>query len=202
MPNCRPNWPRSHSYAYPLLTRQAAIKIASYGPIVDLGAGTGYLAAQIERMTGALITPVDICPVGQHGLRAEEAENGWHHGRSFTRVMQGDERILRRYPGYTLCLMFPPKETELPLAYKALRLYEGEHLVYVGEPEFVGPGKLVEFQMSGPEYSTEETRGRTGIAEFHQLLKAEWSLVDQMPLPNWPDLHSALFIYRRQSGKS
>lgn len=190
-------------WAYGLLTEQALRKIAAFAPLVELGAGTGYWAEQLERLFGIAIMAYDICPLAapDFGSHRQRGENGWHSGtagKGYFYVFRGDEKVLSHSPGSTLMLMFPPKEEEYPLGYEALRHYQGEHFIYVGEPEFLGAGKVIAFDSDGVKYSTDETRGRTGTPAFHQELRDHWELVETEPLPNWPDLHAALFIYRRK----
>ncbi len=189
-------------YAYPLLTQRAIEKICQFGSLIELGAGTGYWAEQIERLGNVWVAAFDICPLrspsGRSRARADD-ENGWHAGaKGFFDVLRGNEDELDRHKGNTLVLMFPPKEEEYPLGYEALRRYTGEHFIYVGEPEFLEAGQVTEFTTNGTQYSTAETRGRTGTPAFHQELKENWELVEEEALPNWPDLHASLFIYRRK----
>ncbi len=189
-------------YSYALLTLRAIEKIGKFGPLIEIGAGTGYWASQIELLCNVWVVAFDMCPLvspsGRRRCRDDE-ENGWHGGaKGFFDVGRGTEAKLDDYEGSTLVLMFPPKEDEYPLGCEALKRYTGEHFIYVGEPEFLGAGKVTEFTTYGTQYSTEETRGRTGTPAFHQELKDNWELVEQEPLPNWPDLHASLFIYRRK----
>lgn len=188
-------------YAFPLLTHRAVMKLAQFSAgILEIGAGTGYWAEQIERLTGVHVEAYDISPLAFRRFRPRaDEENGWHlTHKGFFQVGRGDENEVRDWPGYTLVLMFPPKEEEFPLGYNALRLYTGEYFVYVGEPEFLQPGLIIGFDSDGVKHSVEGTRGRTGTPAFHQELRDKWELVEEELLPNWPDLHASMFIYRRK----
>jgi hypothetical protein len=46
-------------------------------------------------------------------------------------VIHGDEKLLHKYPGHTLLLVYPGPDE---MAFSALMEYTGDVLLYVGEP--------------------------------------------------------------------
>jgi hypothetical protein len=73
-----------------------------------------------------------------------------------------------------LLLCWPPYNTSA--AYKCLIAFAGETLAYIGE---------------GPE-------GCTGDKLFHQTLQKEWVKTKKVTIPQWPNLHDQLIIYKRK----
>jgi hypothetical protein len=101
-------------YAWAVPTPEAIGLLASYGPLVELGAGTGYWAWEL-RQGGVDIVAYD----------GEVPPTTW------TEVLAGDVSSLGRHPDRTLLLCWPPADTLL--AGHALLCYRGRRLFYVGE---------------------------------------------------------------------
>ena len=57
-----------------------------------------------------------------------------------------------------------------------LRAYRGDTLIYIGDAE-----------------------GATGSVRFHRELALNWTLEDEVRLPNWPKLRDGLMVYRRNA---
>lgn len=88
-------------YAWAVPTSEAVVLLAQHGPLVELGAGTGYWA-WIVRQCGVDIVAYDIAAIA----------------KTWVEVVTGDETCLDQYPGRTLLLCWPP--TDSPLAGQAL----------------------------------------------------------------------------------
>jgi len=79
----------------------------------------------------------------------------------------------RRHSDRTLFLCWPPYDDDAS-SYAVLRAYRGAKLVFVGE-------------------------GATGSIRFHRELALNWSLEEEVRLPNWPRLRDTLMVYRRNA---
>jgi hypothetical protein len=113
-------------FAFAIPNEQALSKIAEYGPVLEVGAGTGYWAALL-RSRGIDVIAVDLYPV--------EARSGSAlFKRTFTTVLEADEGVVRQYPERTLLLTWPPGYNPMPQ--RALEFYRGSHVIYIGEGEF------------------------------------------------------------------
>jgi hypothetical protein len=84
----------------------------------------------------------------------------------------------RVHPDRVLFLSWPPFDDD-GASYAALRAYQGELLLYVGD----GPG------------------GPTGTVRFHRELALNWTPVEQAALPNWPGLRDRLAVYARNPAR-
>jgi hypothetical protein len=74
----------------------------------------------------------------------------------------------------TLFLSWPPYFKDM--AVKALQLFKGKRLAYIGE----GYG------------------GCTGTDEFHDLLEKAWKLDKTITIPQWFGIHDHLFIFSKR----
>jgi hypothetical protein len=79
----------------------------------------------------------------------------------------------QRHADRTLFLCWPPYDDDAS-SYAVLRAYRGDKLVFVGE-------------------------GATGSVRFHRELALNWSLEEEVRLPNWPRLRDMLMVYRRSA---
>ena len=111
-------------YAFGVPNRAALEAIARYGPIVELGAGTGYWA-YLLRNRGVDIVAYDLAP-------PDQAPNAYKfEPRTWTAVQQGGVEILDQYADRALFLCWPGYQDTF--ADDALRVFNGNVLIYVGE---------------------------------------------------------------------
>ncbi|MFI8370085.1 hypothetical protein [Streptomyces sp. NPDC085466] len=103
------------------------VRCASGAGLLEVGAGTGYWAARL-RQAGA-----DIVATDAHGVEHNGFAGGFQHAQT---VVCSAVDAVRRYPGRTLMILWPPKDD--PMAAQALRAYQGDSFLYVGE----GPGGM------------------------------------------------------------
>lgn len=109
-------------YAWAIPNREAVETVASYGSIVEVGAGNGYWAYLLEQV-GTDVACYDSDPPGAH-------EECWHEvHRGAPEVLQGGA-----FDDRTLMVCWPPFYEAL--AADALDGYGGDTVIYVGE----GPG--------------------------------------------------------------
>jgi tetratricopeptide (TPR) repeat protein len=160
---------RKYSWAIP--NEEALTTIRDLGPIVEIGAGSGYWSAMLKAR-GADIKSFDIAPLG-----TPDGVKNYYHGasdRAWTEILPGDESTAALYPERTLMLSWPPYGE--PVAYNALKNFKGDTLVYIGEG-----------------YS-----GCTGDDAFHELLEAEWESTKYVDIPQWDGIHDYLTVYKRK----
>lgn len=147
----------AQAYAWAVPSTEAIDAIAALGPqVVEIGAGTGYWASLLARR-GVMVHAYDIRP----------------RPLSYHPVQFGTYTAARQHPDATLLLCWPPMGE--PMAYCALREFQGQHVAYVGE----GGG------------------GCTGDDEFHDWLDRHWTLSTVVGIPQWNGIHDRLFLYRR-----
>lgn len=90
-----------------------------------------------------------------------------------TKVLKGDETVLKWYPQRTLLMVYPP-ETEM--ASKCLEGYSGDYLLYVGEAR----------------------GGVNGTDKFFSDLEAEFECIHIEELDPFPRCYERLFVLRRK----
>jgi hypothetical protein len=83
------------------------------------------------------------------------------------------EAAVRAHPEcQAIFFCWPPFKDDC--AFRALRTFAGDRLVYAGDVRF------------------------TAEARFHALLASDWALEAQLPLPSWPGIEDALYLYLRR----
>jgi hypothetical protein len=145
--------------------------LAGRAPLVECGAGMGYWSALL-RARSVDVVAYDAAPPG--------VEANAYHARlrgPWTAIEREDSvRAARRHRDRTLVLCWPPFDDDLG-SYAVLRAYRGDTLVYIGE----------------------RGEGVTGSVRFHRELALNWSLEEEVLLPNWPRLRDRLLVYRRNA---
>lgn len=121
-------------YSWAIPTEKAIKKIIQYGPLVEMGAGSGYWAKLIK-LLGGKITCYDRFP-------PPNGFNVWHsEGIRYFRINKGNPEVLARYDKRTLFLCWPPHGDKM--ASQCLHYWRGKHLIYIGE--FYGTSANDEF---------------------------------------------------------
>jgi hypothetical protein len=146
-------------------------KAASFSPIVEIGAGSGYWARCLSEL-GADVIAYDSFPPGEQIFWEWEKSNPWFDDHWFG-IIEGDESAAAHHPDRTLFLAWPMPMN--PMAYNTLANYKnagGLTLIYLGDPH---PAS------SGDEHFYREL-------EKHKL-------VDETDLYSWPGIHEKLLIY-------
>ncbi len=146
-------------------------KIASYSPIFEIGAGSGYWARCLSEF-GADVIAYDSSPPGEQSFWEWEKSNPWFDDHWFG-IIEGDESVAALHPDRTLFLAWPMPMN--PMAYNTLVHYKnagGGMLIYIGDPH---PAS------SGDEFFYREL-------EKHKL-------VEKRDLYSWPGIHEKLLIY-------
>lgn len=115
-------------YSWAIPNEKAIAKIASFSPIIEIGAGTGYWASLIAE-AGGDIRAFDLNPPG-----VGAGKNDWHSTKAmhFPVEVGGAEKI-QEFPARTLFLCWPPHAEDLVT--QCLNVYRKDMFVYVGEVE-------------------------------------------------------------------
>ncbi len=111
-------------YAYVFPNDSTLAMLAGLGPLVEMGAGTGYWAHRL-RSVGADIVAFDQAPLDG------ERTNRYHsHTRPWTHVEQGDQAVLAGYADRGLFLCWPPLFSSLG---DCLTYYCGGTVAIIGD---------------------------------------------------------------------
>jgi hypothetical protein len=111
-------------YAYVVPASSVLDLLAELGPLVEMGAGTGYWASKL-RSAGVDVIAFDQAPVDA------ERTNRYHpSARPWADVSQGDQTILTRHADRGLFLCWPPLFSSLG---DCLTYYSGDTVAYIGD---------------------------------------------------------------------
>jgi hypothetical protein len=111
-------------YSYVLPDDRTLAVVAGLGPIVEIGAGTGYWAYQLRKL-GVDVLAFDQAPPDQ------QRSNRYHAPTStWSEVIAGDESILRHHADRALFLCWPPLFSSLG---ECLTYYAGETVALIGD---------------------------------------------------------------------
>ncbi|HOO73571.1 MAG TPA: hypothetical protein PK926_17560 [Spirochaetota bacterium] len=156
-------------YAFSIPVYPILEAVARFGPIVELGAGTGYWAWCLHQI-GVDVVAIEKRPPGEENPWLWNEGNRWFNDTWFP-LVEGDERALRDYPERTLLMAWP--EIHDPMAANALRLYRnagGRRLLYIGDP------------------------GSSGDEAFHRE-RALFPEEMRLRLPGWPGVEEWMFVH-------
>jgi hypothetical protein len=162
-------------FAYSNLSPEMLERLGEYSPLVELGAGNGYLA-WLLRQKGCDIVPIDAFPV-------EEGKNWFFNtnvfslptteGKSFIEVKKGTSEALADYPNHTLLLCWPPINS---MGKDALRDFRGSTVIFVGNKK------------------------NCGEPTFYKMLKEHWELIFSTKTGSWTRCHTEwMEIYKRKA---
>lgn len=110
-------------YSWAIPGENALKVISSYGPIVEMGAGSGYWSYLLRGMG------VDVIAYDHGDKWHPDIEDGKIH--RWTEVTYGTPESLRDHSDRTLLLVWPPYVE--PMAHECLIHYGGNRVIYVGE---------------------------------------------------------------------
>ena len=147
-------------YAWAIPSRQAIDAISMFvggRRLLEVCAGCG-LWSRLIAGAGTDVVATDAAP-------AKEAH--------FPVAIQEAEEAVRALPEcQALLLCWPPFRSDC--AYRALRAFEGDRLIFAGDARFAADRR------------------------FHELLSQEWVLHTSVPLPAWPGLEDQANLYVRK----
>jgi hypothetical protein len=112
------------TYGFAILDSEIVDILAQLGPLLELGAGSGYWAWELRR-AGIDIIATDLEPTEQ---------NEFKFVKFWVPVEQIDAvSAVKKYPNRSLLMVWPSYAKQWPV--DALRAYEGKRVIYVGEGE-------------------------------------------------------------------
>ena len=152
---------------FPLITQESVDFIADYAPLVEVGAGTGYLASLLQAV-GAEVVPTDAYPphLGRNPY-------GWENEHTFVLSLKATTAV-KRWPTRNVLMSWPSLGKDW--AMKAISAMQpGRYLIYIGEDE----------------------HGCTGSPGFHKFLKKNFEFVEYGPMGQFHKLHDTLQVYKR-----
>lgn len=182
-------------YAWAVPHARALDTIARWSPagVVEVGAGGGYWAYELQRR-GVDVVAYDPAPPGG----AEEST--WHAGHAWTAVHLGDHTAAAEHPDRTLLMVWPSYDE--PWGRQAVEAYRGDTVIYVGE----GPGGCT------GDGGLHALLGDSGTCWHHDGSYNEQPCPDDCPgnaaplfgevesvaIPQWWGIHDRLEVYRRK----
>lgn len=173
------------SFAVP--TDEALDLINSLGPVVEVGAGTGYWAERLARRGGDVVAYDEL---------GEKYDHWFPEARQHPLVQFGVAQVAALHADRVLFLCWPPYSD--PMAHDALVAYEaagGRTLVYVGE----GSGGCTgddDFHHRVGAGCAHLDSWRGGDACHHDYAPT-WREVKQLSIPQWYGIHDYLTVYER-----
>lgn len=164
--------PLINEYAWAIPTDAALEMIQKYGPILELGAGSGYWSFLLKKLGTDVVAYDDQSWEEKH---FHKPGNKW-----FPELRVGNETAVLEASNSerTLFISWPPTTA---FAFSALSKYRGRYFIYIGEmPETTEP--------LGP-----------AMAEpaFFDLLKNKYKKIEEVTLPHWPGYSDNLYIFER-----
>jgi len=159
-----------YRYSFAIPSAEVVGAILPLGPIIELGAGSGYWAEVLGR-AGADVAAYDD---GSWNYKRDKVwDRTWHE------VHQGGPEDIAKENRPTLLLCWPDYDT--PFAARCEQIHResgGSWIAYVGEGE----------------------GGCTGDDEFHAALYKHWKVAKTIRIPQWMGLHDRLEIHERAHG--
>ena len=148
----------------------AVTEFAAGELVLEVGAGAG-LWAFLLSSAGARVVATD-----DFSWREASGPSGFAipFGRFYPVEQENAVAAVQKHAGAaTLLIVWPPPDR--PMAYEALAAFHGSRLVYAGDPNASGDDR------------------------FHAVLRDNWRLSRRVPLPNWPGIHDAVFLYEHRT---
>ncbi len=162
-------------YAYSAPSPKLLQLIAEHSPLIEIGAGNGYLASVLRAM-GADIVALDAFPV-------EEGQNWFFNtsvfglptkkGSSWTTVIKGNAASLEEYSDRVLLLCWPPKNA---MAIESLTHFKGRQIILIAN------------------------KSCCADAKFYDMLDKNWHLQLEVKTDSWAMCHTEVMeIYSRDA---
>lgn len=167
-----------YHYAHAVPTEQTLSVINALGPVVEVGAGSGYWAALL-RARGGEVVAYDNWTSSAYRTR-----------QTWTEVTTGDASMTANHPNHTLLLSWPSNGA----GSTALANFKGQRLVYVGEISHNNR------RITGlPERETWYC-DVMGDNQFFEMLQRDWNLVAKVDTPQLTSsVNDAMYYFERRS---
>lgn len=186
--------PLVHTFSFAIPNEPALEAIARYGPVVELGAGTGYWC-KLLRDRG-----VDVVAYDLHPPTADLANPFF--SQSHAEVLAGDEQVLANgnHADRALFLCWPNNDAAADdWDARCLELYSGGTVIHVGELR--GHSRVP----TGAPLSQADGEGApfgvTTSLACQLALEKGFELVETVGLPNWHFTSDRMTVWRRRGGE-
>lgn len=170
---------RRYSYAIP--SEEAILAIVEGGPVVEVGAGTGYWAKLISNAGGDIVAFDHRPPI--------EGSNGYCRQVSYFDVQKGDAAVeAASWADRQLLLCWPPYKN--PMASNAIKAYwsaGGKRVIYVGE----GPHGCT------GDYEMFQHLGDINLSLYNEAPHAMFKHIERFDIPTWPAIYDFMSIHER-----
>ena len=150
-------------FGFAVLNRAAVEAIRPYGPLVEAGAGTGYWSRELQE------AGIDIIATDPNPQELWPGSFTWTQVHRLTGV-----QAVRHHPDRNLLLCWPSMD-RWPSG--IIERFQGDHLIYVGEPR----------------------SGCTGNNPMFDVLENRYRLVSHHRIPQFLDIRDALYVYQRKA---
>lgn len=167
--------PLIHYYSWAIPNERAIRTIASFAPILEIGAGKGYWS-YLLRKRGVPVRCFDQYPNKAHSWTLVEK------GTPET-IFSREDIASKKFN--TLLLCYPDENSEL--SSMCLDYFEGDYIIHVGE--LITTGSLARYPQS--------PFGRTTSSSFQIDLLSHFHCVACIPLSNYPFCCDYLTIWKR-----
>ncbi|OQR85742.1 hypothetical protein ACHHYP_11455 [Achlya hypogyna] len=174
-------------YSWAIPDERALRIIKHYGPIVEMGAGSGYWGRLLQ-LRGVDVKCFDLHVPGTESAKDEsdDEDEAEEERMTWMDVQQGTPEVLKKHSKRTLLLCYPDdfEDSEESMALECLNNYTGDTIIHVGE-------------WLGQTVCLPEPWGRTSAPEFQTQLSAVFHKVLQVPLPSWHSSIDTLTVWKR-----
>lgn len=179
-------------YGWSIPSQAAVERLASLGPLLEIGGGTGYWASLIREAGGDIKCfnsgewrdDLSTMPQGEH------LQCGVGHEARFGEVLAGGPEQIALHPDRALVLMWPDYLGQGAFGLECLEAFEGETLLLVGEWQ----GRTYGGYMPGLGQ-----HGQSFSQEFQAEVASLFVEEAVLRLPNWPLFADVLMVFRRKS---
>ena len=172
--------PLKELYSQSVPNPSALAALAGCGPLIEIGAGTGYWA-MLLRERGVDVLAFDLDPPTESG-------GNTYHPHTWTHVLKGSYEVLagNAHSDKALLLSWPTNNASDPWDAACLDAYAGTTVCYVGSWNI------------GPLAEAQEVHCICSSERFQTKLLNEFELVDTQALPRWPLVNDTLTIWKRK----
>jgi len=157
-------------FGFAIITSDVIKMICGYGPLVEVGSGSGYWAYELRR-AGIDVIATDPA-TGKYDVLGKgfgHWETPWLEIERITGV-----EAVERYPERSLLTVWP--DYDMPWAAETLRAFKATTVLYVGE----GQG------------------GCTADDDFHAQIEKCFDEVENIWLPQFDGIHDRLEVWKRK----
>ena len=158
-------------YGSPIITKAAVrwIAQATAGrPLLEIGAGNGYLASELTTEGVNLIASEPHPPGSKYRHRIPMSPT------TCVNMLQATgTQAMALHPERDILWSWP--DNHVKYTHRTLAQFKGRFLVYIGEDQ----------------------HGHTGSRKFHHILETDYTEIDSHQIPTFPGLHDRIVLYQR-----